>query len=382
MGKSHHCDEQGVTLMMRSLAGLSACVWLIGCSGPNAGLAGSDEARSDDNLICFGDPDTGTVCTAFGEWDCTEMSDWQLKCQLEHLAAPSGVTGWTCSTDEFGVTCTIESPHAVGGEHWTCEQTAGKEVCSADFGPGGPNPTPATPSGETSSGGPGAAGRSSGAGQWICESDEFRTACRAADERIIPPGGASSWTCELSAEFTMTCTGSPGRPAGGTRPAGGIAPGGDITPEGSGGSGSNVTPPSGSGSAGANAPGSPASPGPVVCNSWYAVKWGIGGSSIGSCEGIPNNAQDCDSIRNVLDAGLPGPVSQGECSVAPVRSGDNWVVTLPPRCEFVHDQSGAAAVCGKYGGNVFLTAAGTNVATLPAQSGTGLSHFELMWCCE
>lgn len=206
-----------------------------------------------------------------------------------------------------------------GGGAWSCTQVGGKIVCTTS--------TPNAPV-------PGGSG-------WTCTSSGGTTTCEK--EGPVPPGGGS-WTCTLQ-EFSWTCagTGIPGGSGAGNGTSGGSTGGGST---------------------------------PGVCTQWYAVKWGIGGSTVGGCDAIPGNTQDCEAIRKLLNGGVPGPLTNGVCTVAPVRVGDNWVVTLPSGCQFLPE-----GVCGKYGGNTFFSGSGSNTVTIPAQQGTGLSHFEFMWCC-
>lgn len=296
----------------------------LSCSGVNPELESSltDETGNvvKDPVVCVGNPDTEVICKPASEyWDCSTMPNGEKKCVYQDAQLPSGSGTWSCKQVESKIVCTTNMPNApvTGGYGWNCTST------------------------------------------------ETNTTCEKTG--MLPPG-SGSWNCTLQ-EFTWTCTNTGSD--GSTSESGSITGTGSVT--GSEGSASESGSSTGTGSGTGTSSGN----GALVCTKWYAAKWGIGESSVGVCEGIPNNIQDCSDIRSLLDQGLPGPLTNGACTtIAPQKSGNNWIITLPSNCQFLE-----GGVCGKYGGNIFLEASGTTLVGLPAQTSTGLSHFEAMWCC-
>jgi hypothetical protein len=310
---------------MRTIAAV-AVVACLGCNGSVNPLAAAAFGPAGDQLECYGDPDRGgVVCAPLGElWDCESIPNGALKCGKPSYALPDGGGGWTCNLADGTVTCT----------------RPGSEV--------------------------------PGTGDWQCTTDGATTICQYGLS-AAPPGGGT-WTCSIEGEFGgVTCVGTPATGSGGA--AGSGTEGGGSGTEGGGSGTTTTTLPPGAGTTPTGVGGSTT---PGMCTHWYAAKWGTGGT-LGGCDGIPGNEQDCQSIRDLLAGGLGGPFVNGQCTdIEPTRVGDAWVIALPANCVFL-----SGGVCGKYGGNDFLNGPSGTLVTvsMPVQRATGLSHFEAMWCC-
>lgn len=142
---------------------------------------------------------------------------------------------------------------------------------------------------------------------------------------------------------------------------------------------------------------------PCVCDGgkYWAAKIDSGDANPAKCTSVPNNNQDCSAVTDWL--GTPpnkvGPSNNGTtaaCSQLTLTdttyNGKQVVrVTVPDGCKIL-------GACAKYGGANPCAVAPINDQTVVfyknlndnpfgqcgstgAGGGTGLSHYELAWCC-
>lgn len=169
------------TLLVAVAFGWMAC-------GGEIGLNGSGGESGDEDLVCYGDADTGIVCVPRSElWDCTAMPNGDVKCTDGQFQTPDGEGDWTCTADGDKIVCVKNEPDITGGSGWDCVSDGDSTTCTTT--------QPTTPS--------------SGDG-----------------------GGSSSWTCHYDDVLGLVCTTTPtsgGGLPGDDSSSGGTNPGDDST---------------------------------------------------------------------------------------------------------------------------------------------------------
>jgi len=122
-------------------------------------------------MVCYGDPDKGVVCTCTSLWDCSKNPK---KCEQD-MQTPGGGT-WECKWTESEYVCTGKpdsgSPPS-GKNGWSCnfDVLKGKWVCKKT-----PPPNPSN--------------KPDGSSVWDCEVDNEldKITCERKDD--VPPGGS------------------------------------------------------------------------------------------------------------------------------------------------------------------------------------------------
>lgn len=139
------------------------------------------------------------------------------------------------------------------------------------------------------------------------------------------------------------------------------------------------------------------SPGECDPGKYYAAKLD-GGTSTATCTSVPNNSQDCSAVTAYLgqvpsgNNGSSGACSQLTRTTTTYNGFAAIQVTVPSSCKIL-------GACAKYGNSdpcavtpvddhtvYFFLKSGANppgqCGGTSTDTGTGLSHYELVWCCS
>jgi hypothetical protein len=191
-----------LALALLLAGGCSSGIGMVSSDGGTNGggvCQAGQQCCSDEELICNGDPDNGTVvCSCYKDWDCDSNAS-PTKCSQNPASTPDGKTGWKCSVEGSTESCSKSGTAPSGKNGWSCSSSGGMTVCTRSTN---------TPDGSNS---------------WSCSySSDVKTCTKAqtADgggssaDTGFPPG----WNCKVETNGSITCTKTSGDvpPGGGT----------------------------------------------------------------------------------------------------------------------------------------------------------------------
>jgi hypothetical protein len=245
---------------------------------------------------------------------------------------------WLCEDLPAGKRCYTPGPDTPDGGDWRCWDEDGSTFCEGDHFPD-----------------------DGGAGDWDCERRGEFVVCEDDTPDYPDEPGDGGWDCVYIDEFRVCSDGDGGSGDDGSG-GGGSGGGGSGGGDGGGGSGGG-----GGGSGGGGGGGDDDFGG--VCETYYVAKY----DASDACEGGDGTLFCLDGIGEVLNGCGMGTLTE---------TGDEIQIDLPSNCELISASSKCATTCEE----ASVDASGRDVTFHPCSDGRGsvwgISHIELMFCCD